>query len=84
MSLPWWVAEKLLMTAQAAGLPGAVYRPSLVVGHSQTGAWHGNDIVAKMLRTWIELGMAPDVDVALDLRGGLDAIETFAAGGPDR
>ena len=62
-----WVAEKLLMTAQAAGLPGAVYRPSLVVGHSQTGAWHGNDIVAKMLRTWIELGMAPDVDVALDL-----------------
>lgn len=62
-----WVAEKLVARAQERGLPGAIYRPSLVVGHSQTGAWQGDNVIANMLRSWIELGMAPDIDAHLDL-----------------
>lgn len=62
-----WVAEKLVAIAQERGLPVAIYRPSLVAGHSQTGVWQGNNVIVNMLRSWIELGMAPDLDARLDL-----------------
>ncbi len=62
-----WVAEKLVTMALERGLQTLVYRPSLVVGHSQTGLWQGHNIIVNMLRSWIELGMAPDLDVHLDL-----------------
>ena len=62
-----WVAEKLVETALERGLPTMVYRPSLIVGHSQTGVWQGNNIIVNMLRSWIELGIAPDIEAHLDL-----------------
>ena len=62
-----WVAEMLVAAAHRRGLPGAIYRPSLIVGHSQTGIWQGDNIVATMLRAWVELGSAPDIDGAFDL-----------------
>jgi thioester reductase-like protein len=62
-----WVAEKLAAEARARGLPVAIYRPSLVVGDSRTGSWQGENIVASMLRSWIELGMAPAIDAQFDL-----------------
>ena len=62
-----WVAEKLVTEAQARGFRTAIYRPSLVVGDSRSGAWFGDNIVATMLRSWVKLGMAPDVDGELDL-----------------
>ena len=62
-----WVAEKLVAVAQARGLPVTIYRPSLVVGDSQTGVWQGDHIIANMLRSWIELGMAPEIEAQLDL-----------------
>ncbi len=62
-----WVAEKLVTSAQERGLQTMIYRPSLVVGHSQSGIWQGHNIIVNMLRSWIELGMAPDLDAHLDL-----------------
>ena len=62
-----WVAEKLVAIAQMHGLPVAIYRPGLVVGHSKTGVWQGDNVIANMLRSWIELGMAPDIEAQLDL-----------------
>ncbi|MCB0111658.1 MAG: thioester reductase domain-containing protein, partial [Caldilineaceae bacterium] len=62
-----WVAETLVASAQERGLATMIYRPSLVVGHSQSGIWQGHNIIVNMLRSWIELGMAPDIDADLDL-----------------
>ncbi|MFN8469353.1 MAG: thioester reductase domain-containing protein [Caldilineaceae bacterium] len=62
-----WVAEKLIMAAQERGLPATIYRPSLIVGDSQSGAWFGDNIVATMLSSWITLGMAPDIEGEMDL-----------------
>lgn len=62
-----WVAEKLVAQARAEGLPATIYRPSLVAGHSRTGIWQGSNVVVNMLRSWIELGLAPAIEARFDL-----------------
>ena len=41
--------------AQARGLPVCIYRPGLITGHSETGAWNTSDVTSRMLKSWIEL-----------------------------
>jgi thioester reductase-like protein len=55
-----WVADKLVMAAQSRGVPVSIYRPGLITGHSETGAWNTNDVVSRMLKSWIELKGAPE------------------------
>jgi thioester reductase-like protein len=62
-----WVAERLVETARARGLPVCVYRPSLITGDSRTGAWNEDDFTCKMIKTWVGLRTAPDVDTKLNL-----------------
>lgn len=62
-----WVSERLVLAAGAAGLPVTVYRPPLIGGHSQTGAWHQDDLLHRLLRGCLALGMAPDLPWELDL-----------------
>jgi len=62
-----WVGERLVLAAGAAGLPVTVYRPPLIGGHSCTGAWHQDDLLHRLLRGCLALGMAPDVPWELDL-----------------
>jgi thioester reductase-like protein len=62
-----WVAEKLATTARSNGLPVAIYRPGIITGHSQTGAWNTDDFMSRLIKGWIELGSAPDLDGATDM-----------------
>ena len=62
-----WVAEKLVETARARGLPVSVYRPSLITGDSRTGAWNKDDFTCKMIKTWVGLGTAPNVDTKTNM-----------------
>jgi thioester reductase-like protein len=62
-----WVAEMLVETARARGLPVCVYRPSLITGDSRTGAWNKDDFTCKMIKTWAGLGTAPEVGTKLNL-----------------
>src|SRR3954468_18975941 len=62
-----WVAEKLVTIARSRGLPVAVYRPGLITGHSRTGAWNTDDFMSRLIKSWVELGSAPDLDGALDM-----------------
>jgi len=62
-----WVAEKLVTIARDRGLPVAVYRPGIITGHSETGAWNADDFMSRLLKSWIELGSAPDLDGAIDM-----------------
>jgi thioester reductase-like protein len=62
-----WVSEKLATTARSRGLPVAIYRPGIITGHSQTGAWNTDDFMSRLIKSWIELGSAPDLDGATDM-----------------
>jgi thioester reductase-like protein len=62
-----WVAEKLATVARSRGLPVAVYRPGIITGHSGTGAWNTDDFMSRLIKSWIELGSAPDLDGATDM-----------------
>jgi thioester reductase-like protein len=55
-----WVADKLMMEARSRGLPICIYRPGLITGHSETGAWNTGDVMSRMLKSWIELRGAPE------------------------
>ena len=55
-----WVADKLMMVARSRGLPISIYRPGLITGHSETGAWNTDDVMSRMLKSWIELQGAPE------------------------
>jgi thioester reductase-like protein len=63
-----WVAEKLVITARARGVPVCIYRPGMITGHSQTGTWNVQDVTCRMIRTWVDLGDVPDMPlVRVDL-----------------
>jgi thioester reductase-like protein len=57
-----WVAERLMMTAGARGIPTSIYRPGLIAGHSQTGDCKLNDLLPLLIRGSIEMGLAPSLD----------------------
>jgi thioester reductase-like protein len=62
-----WVAEKLALIARDRGLPVAIYRPGLITGHSQSGAWNTDDFLSRMIKSWAELGSVPDLPGAIDM-----------------
>lgn len=62
-----WVAEKLVASAQERGLPVCVYRPGRISGHSQTGVFNPNDFLYRLIIGCIQLGSAPDEDIAEDI-----------------
>jgi amino acid adenylation domain-containing protein/thioester reductase-like protein len=62
-----WVAEKLVRQAGSRGIPYAIYRPGLVSGHSQTGAWNTDNLISSMTRACVLLGRLPDLDVMVNI-----------------
>ncbi|MGL5806503.1 MAG: amino acid adenylation domain-containing protein, partial [Xenococcaceae cyanobacterium] len=62
-----WVAEKLVIAARSRGIPTAIYRPGMLTGHSQTGASQTNDIMCRIIKGMIQLGVAPDLDLWINL-----------------
>ncbi|MCF2146809.1 amino acid adenylation domain-containing protein [Desmonostoc muscorum LEGE 12446] len=62
-----WVAEQLVMAAQSRGIPACIYRPGMISGHSQTGTYHINDLIARIIKGMIQLGTAPDLDQSINI-----------------
>jgi thioester reductase-like protein len=60
------VAEALVREAGARGLPIAIYRPSFIAGHSASGAFNPDDILARLVSGCVRMGSAPDLDWILD------------------
>ena len=60
------VAEALVREAGGRGLPVRIYRPALVFGHSETGAYNRDDLIAALVRGCVAMGTAPDLDWKLD------------------
>jgi amino acid adenylation domain-containing protein/thioester reductase-like protein len=62
-----YIAEKLINTAYSRGIPTTIYRPSNIMGHSETGNCPTNVFVAKMLKGCIQMKMAPNLEVFLNI-----------------
>jgi len=58
-----WVAEKLVAAAFHRGIPCAIYRPSRIAGHSQTGVWNTSDFACRMIKSCIQTGIAPQQQI---------------------
>jgi amino acid adenylation domain-containing protein/thioester reductase-like protein len=57
-----WVAERLVSTAAAKGLPVSIYRPGRVSGDSRTGLWTPDPLLTDSLQTILDLGSLPRID----------------------
>jgi amino acid adenylation domain-containing protein/thioester reductase-like protein len=62
-----WVAEKLMLTARSRGIPTCIYRPGMLTGQSQTGAAPTDDLIGRILKGIIQLGVAPDLNQSINL-----------------
>jgi thioester reductase-like protein len=62
-----WVSERLVMAAGQRGIPGCIYRPSLITGHTVTGDCKLDDLLPLMIQGCIRLGLAPSFeDLVID------------------
>lgn len=62
-----WVAERLVMAAHERGIPTTIYRPGMIIGHSQTGASNTQDFVSRFIKGLIQLGSAPRLELQMNL-----------------
>ncbi|RUR73747.1 hypothetical protein PCC6912_55240 [Chlorogloeopsis fritschii PCC 6912] len=62
-----WVAEKLATLAHERGIPTAIYRPTWIEGHSQTGICNRPGFLRSLIKGCIQLGLAPDWDMPVDI-----------------
>jgi thioester reductase-like protein len=60
------VAEELVRSAGARGLPVTIVRPALVSGHSVSGVSNTDDLLARFIAGCIRMGAAPDLDWRMD------------------
>ncbi len=62
-----WVAEKLVIAAKERGMPVTIYRLGMVTGHSRTGISKTDDLMCRMIKSFIQLERAPDLDLLINL-----------------
>jgi len=62
-----WVAERLVGAATSRGVPAAIYRPTMVYGHADTGQGNSQDFLYRFIYSCGQLGFAPDIDWDLNL-----------------
>ena len=70
-----WVADTLVHTARARGVPASVYRPGILTGAQDTGACTTETFMNHLLRGWVQLGST----MRYDLRVELVPVDYFAA-----
>ena len=62
-----WVAEKLVQAAHQRGIPTCIYRPGMIIGHSQTGCSNTEDTIGRLVKGLIQLRVAPQLDLPMHL-----------------
>ncbi|MDI6104228.1 amino acid adenylation domain-containing SDR family oxidoreductase [Actinoplanes sp. NEAU-A12] len=62
-----WVAETVLGRAASEGLPVGIHRPYEISGDLARGAWNLENATCALLRLIVDLRIAPDAGIPLDL-----------------
>lgn len=55
-----WVAEKMVYLARERGIPVSIYRPGLIMSHSETGATQNSDYLLVAFRGYLPMRILPD------------------------
>jgi amino acid adenylation domain-containing protein/thioester reductase-like protein len=74
-----WVAEKLVMAAIDRGLPTVIYRLGMITGHSKTGGSQLGNLICRMIKGFIQMGTAPDLEMGMVLAPVDYVVEAIAA-----
>jgi myxalamid-type nonribosomal peptide synthetase MxaA len=61
------VAEKVVSIGRERGIPISIYRPGLIMSHTQTGATQTSDYMLVTLKGYLQLGMLPVEPLPLDI-----------------
>ena len=62
-----WASEKLISQAHSRGIPVSIYRLGRVSGDSKHGVANINDRLIRMIRGFIQLESAPDINSIVDM-----------------
>ncbi|MEG8234015.1 amino acid adenylation domain-containing protein [Pseudomonas orientalis] len=62
-----WVAEGVANLGLARGIPVSIFRPGLILGHTETGASQSIDYLLVALRGFLPLGIVPDYPRIFDI-----------------
>ncbi|MGJ3248939.1 MAG: amino acid adenylation domain-containing protein [Elainellaceae cyanobacterium] len=62
-----WVAEQLVSQAGEAGLPICIYRLGMISGSQHSGICNTEDVLCRLLKSFIDLKAAPQIDLNLDM-----------------
>jgi thioester reductase-like protein len=62
-----WAAEHVVRQAAERGIPATVYRLGRVLGDSATGAALTTHFTCRVIKSCIQLGAAPDLDISIEM-----------------
>jgi phthiocerol/phenolphthiocerol synthesis type-I polyketide synthase C len=54
-----WVADRLMTEAMSRDIPVSIFRPGFIAGDSRTGVCKLEDVPPRLIKAWVQLGMAP-------------------------
>ena len=61
-----WVAEQMVLEYQRRGGEAVIFRPGRLLGSAQLGQCPTDDMTVRLLSSFVETGIAPDIDWDLD------------------
>ena len=62
-----WVGERIVILARERGINANIIRLGRVGGDRRTGIYNKNDTIMRLLETCVDLGVAPKINLMLDL-----------------
>lgn len=62
-----WVAEGVAHLGHSRGIPISIFRPGLILGHTETGASQSIDYLLVALRGFLPMGIVPDYPRIFDI-----------------
>lgn len=61
-----WAGDHLACAGRERGIPISIYRPGMMMSHTETGATQTNDFLLLQIKGLMEFGVVPDMDYLFD------------------
>ncbi|GAA3815977.1 hypothetical protein GCM10022226_40900 [Sphaerisporangium flaviroseum] len=61
-----WAGDHLTRIGRERGIPTAIYRPGMMISHTETGATQTSDYLLLQIKGLLEFGVVPDIDYLFD------------------
>jgi thioester reductase-like protein len=61
-----WAGDHLVRIGRERGIPTTIYRPGMMISHTETGATQTSDYLLLQIKGLLEFGVVPDMDYLFD------------------